>query len=49
MSRRCQETTAATECSEATPTHLLKHHELSEQAHERIAGLISQGGGGDQP
>ncbi len=29
--------------------HVLKHHELSEQARERIAGLIGQGGLGDEP
>lgn len=29
-------------------TRLLKHHELTEQARERIAGLIGQWGDGDE-
>ncbi|WP_156766512.1 hypothetical protein [Mycobacterium sp. E2327] len=30
-------------------TDLLKHHELSDKARERISGLIGQWGGGDEP
>jgi hypothetical protein len=44
---RAETTRIKNDALDATLAHLLKHHELSDEARERIAGLIRQDGDGD--